>query len=104
MFYPFMTNVAILLSTNFEFSGIRSHPLDIIRDKSVDVNTSSTTRTKYLNDENAAKRFLKRYNQQILPLQNKATVASWNFATNLTEANGIIADKIQLQVCIGYNN
>ena len=103
MFYPFMTNVAILLSTNFEFSGIRSHPLDIIRDKSVDVNTSSSTRTKYLIDENAAKRFLKRYNQQILPLQNKATVASWNFATNLTEANGIIADKIQLQVCIGYN-
>ena len=99
-----MTNVAILLSTNFKSSGIRSHALDIIRDKSVDVNTSSTTRIKYLIDENAAKRFLKRYNQQILPLQNKATVASWNFATNLTEANGIIADKIQLQVCIGYNN
>ena len=103
MFYPFMTNIAILLSTNFKFSGIRSHPLDIIRDKSVDANTPSTTRIEYLIDENAAKRFLKRYNQQILPLQNKATVASWNFATNLTEANGIIADKIQLQVCMGYN-
>ena len=59
---------------------------------------SSHVVANYSRDEDEAKVFLEELNKRMAELNNKNTIAQWNFHTNLTETNANISDKMQLEV------
>ena len=49
-------------------------------------------------DEDEAKAFLKELNAKMSEMLNKNSMTSWNFETNLTEANANISNEMQSKV------
>ena len=97
-FFLFINSILIIISHN-NCDGRANNIKDVkILDRVFPNIVRNRALSDCLNSENDAKKFLKILNKRMEKMENKAVIASWNFVTNLTEANSKIADAAQIQV------